>query len=229
MAVKTSPFRIDLRELPPPRRHGLIFRTFAGLAPGESFLIVNDHDPRPLLHQFQFEHAGAYDWFPWQEGPGAWVIEIARREGGFRRTVTDFMAADHHFLDTHFALACEAADAGDWAAVALHAAVFHHGMKRHLHIEEDWLIPAYRTLVGNARASATAQMTFDHAQIQGLLAEWVAAAGRRDAAALEAQTDLLLSVLGPHNSHEDRLLYPTIDQLLEPHEANRLVLEMQAA
>jgi uncharacterized protein (DUF2249 family) len=230
MAVITSlPPRLDLRELPPVQRHGLIFRTFRALAPGASFVIVNDHDPRPLLYQFQFEFAGAYEWFPWQAGPEAWVIEIVRREGDFRRTVADFMAADHAWLDGHFDQAREAAEEGDWAEVDARLAVFLHGMRRHLHIEEDLLMPAFRQLTGRPVGESGGQLQFEHVQVRGLLAELAEAAEGRDNVKFQVQIDLLMSVLGPHNQREDQVLYPTIDRLLEAHEANQLVLRMQAA
>lgn len=37
---------IDVRELPPPHRHRKIFRLVNALAPGRSFIPVNDHGVR---------------------------------------------------------------------------------------------------------------------------------------------------------------------------------------
>lgn len=39
---------LDVRTVPPPQRHPLILQTFESLAPGEAFILVNDHDPKPL-------------------------------------------------------------------------------------------------------------------------------------------------------------------------------------
>ena len=39
---------IDVREIVPRERHPLIFQKFDDLAAGESFELVNDHDPKPL-------------------------------------------------------------------------------------------------------------------------------------------------------------------------------------
>jgi uncharacterized protein (DUF2249 family) len=39
---------IDVRTLPPAQRHSTIFQTYHGLKNGESFELVNDHDPKPL-------------------------------------------------------------------------------------------------------------------------------------------------------------------------------------
>lgn len=47
--------RLDLREIPPPKRHPKIFDTFEDLESGESLILVNDHAPTPLYHQMRAE------------------------------------------------------------------------------------------------------------------------------------------------------------------------------
>lgn len=37
-------------------------RTFHELAPGQVFVLVNDHDPKPLYYQFQAEYQGTFTW-----------------------------------------------------------------------------------------------------------------------------------------------------------------------
>ena len=60
---------LDVREYSPRDRHQSIFETFNGLKPGEAFVLINDHEPKPLLYQFQMEHDGAYDWWVLESGP----------------------------------------------------------------------------------------------------------------------------------------------------------------
>ncbi len=69
---------IDVRTEPPARRHALIFSTFEGLASGEAFELVNDHDPKPLRYQFEAEHAGDFDWEYLEQGPETWRVRIGR-------------------------------------------------------------------------------------------------------------------------------------------------------
>jgi uncharacterized protein (DUF2249 family) len=69
---------IDVREIAPAQRHPLIFDTFQGLAPGESFLLVNDHDPKPLYYQFKYERDGQFSWEYLEEGPTAWRVRIGK-------------------------------------------------------------------------------------------------------------------------------------------------------
>jgi uncharacterized protein (DUF2249 family) len=69
---------IDVREIRPAERHPLIFQTFEALNPGESFLLVNDHDPKPLYYQFTFEREGQFSWDYMEEGPEAWRVRIGK-------------------------------------------------------------------------------------------------------------------------------------------------------
>jgi len=74
--VKTT---IDVRTLAPRDRHPLIFKTFHELAPGEGFMLVNDHDPIPLFYQFQAELGPVFDWDKIESGPEVWRVRIGRK------------------------------------------------------------------------------------------------------------------------------------------------------
>ncbi len=69
---------LDVRREEPARRHQLIFDTYGALGAGESFELVNDHDPKPLYYQFEAEHAGEFEWLPLEQGPEVWRIRISR-------------------------------------------------------------------------------------------------------------------------------------------------------
>jgi uncharacterized protein (DUF2249 family) len=69
---------IDVRQTPPPQRHPLIFQTFEDLAAGEHFILVNDHDPKPLYYQFKFEREGQFDWEYLETGPDTWQVRITK-------------------------------------------------------------------------------------------------------------------------------------------------------
>jgi uncharacterized protein (DUF2249 family) len=70
---------LDVREIVPRERHRLIFETFTALKPGEAFVLINDHDPRPLYYQFAAEHAGQFSWDYLEQGPETWRVRIGRR------------------------------------------------------------------------------------------------------------------------------------------------------
>lgn len=72
--------QLDVRAEPPSRRHELIFETYAGLAAGTGFELVNDHDPKPLYYQFEAEHQGQFTWEYLEQGPEVWRVRIGRPE-----------------------------------------------------------------------------------------------------------------------------------------------------
>lgn len=76
-----DPAVVDVREIPHGRRHPRIFARFARLAPGESFTLVNNHDPKPLRREFQAAHPGAFTWEYVESGPERWQIRIGREAG----------------------------------------------------------------------------------------------------------------------------------------------------
>ncbi len=69
---------IDVRPETPKVRHEIIFDTFVALAPGTSYILVNDHDPKPLWYQFAAEHAGEFSWETIEDGPDVWRVRIGR-------------------------------------------------------------------------------------------------------------------------------------------------------
>ena len=71
---------VDVRTLIPRERHPLIFKTFHGLAPGEAFLLVNDHDPKPLYYQFQAELGAPFEWEYLESGPEVWKVRIGKSQ-----------------------------------------------------------------------------------------------------------------------------------------------------
>src|SRR3989304_4796111 len=63
---------VDVRAIVPRERHPLIFNTFHGLAPGQDFVLVNDHDPKPLYYHFKAEYDGTFTSDYRAHGPDAW-------------------------------------------------------------------------------------------------------------------------------------------------------------
>lgn len=71
--------QLDVRELPPPQRHSLIFQTCGNLGAGDAIVLVNDHDPKPLYYQFQAEYPGRFGWDYVESGPDVWKVRITRK------------------------------------------------------------------------------------------------------------------------------------------------------
>ena len=70
---------IDVRTIVPRERHPLIFQTFDELNAGEEFMLVNDHEPKPLYYQFLHERENQFTWDYLEEGPETWRVRIGKR------------------------------------------------------------------------------------------------------------------------------------------------------
>ncbi|MDP4510096.1 DUF2249 domain-containing protein [Nonomuraea turcica] len=69
---------LDVRRLIPAQRHKQIFAAYAELATGTAFVLVNDHDPKPLYYQFAADHPGEFTWEYLEWGPAVWKVRIGR-------------------------------------------------------------------------------------------------------------------------------------------------------
>lgn len=71
----------DVRAIPPRARHEEIFAAFARLEVGESFVLVNDHEPRALAYEMSQRSPGAFAWEDIERGP-LWRVRITRTRPG---------------------------------------------------------------------------------------------------------------------------------------------------
>jgi uncharacterized protein (DUF2249 family) len=77
---------LDVRDVPKPQRHPMIFERFTALGLGESFVLVNNHDPKHLRQEFDRDYPDGYGWDYLSRGPHdsaspdrLWRIRITRR------------------------------------------------------------------------------------------------------------------------------------------------------
>jgi uncharacterized protein (DUF2249 family)/uncharacterized protein (DUF4213/DUF364 family) len=70
---------LDVRQVVPRKRHPLVFSTFEALEPGEGFILIADHDPRPLCRQFEARRASQFSWDYLEQGPVVWRVRIGRQ------------------------------------------------------------------------------------------------------------------------------------------------------
>lgn len=75
--VLDAPGILDVREIP-LGRHPRIFGSYARLAPGESFVLVDNHDPTPLRRELQATYPDQFGWDYLEAGPRRWRVRIRR-------------------------------------------------------------------------------------------------------------------------------------------------------
>src|SRR3990172_2318822 len=93
MAATGQATILDMREIEIPRRHSRFFETFDGLPSGESMILVNDHDPKPLFYQLSAERKGKI------EGGQAVEAETLKKTLEFFRLFAD--KCHHGKEETH--------------------------------------------------------------------------------------------------------------------------------
>lgn len=218
---------IDVRTMPPRERHPRIFQTFDELAPGAALLLVNDHDPKPLLFTFQRQLTGRYDWSYLEEGPETFRVRIGRRASSRDGVlaVGDLMGFDHDRLDVLLAEVGAAAAESAWSRAGEIFATFRVGLARHIRAEEEVLFPAFDRIAGTPPdAGPAAVMRSEHRDIERIMNRVAGALGEGQPPPLED----LVAVLAAHNRKEEHVLYPMVDDRLDDMARARLCLDLEA-
>ena len=65
-------------DLAPALKHPTVLKKFDDLEIGESFLLINDHDPIPLYYEMKAEKGDVFDWNKIENGPELWKVEITK-------------------------------------------------------------------------------------------------------------------------------------------------------
>jgi len=85
---------IDVRVIEPINKHKRIFERFDELGIGESLLIINDHDPKPLYYQLLAERGNIFEWVYLENGPIEWRVNITIRVDNKDESIGQIAAKD---------------------------------------------------------------------------------------------------------------------------------------
>ncbi len=86
---------LDVTRIEPRLKHPTIFEHFDALDQGEDFVILNDHDPKPLYYQLLGERGNYFTWEYLEAGPQWWRVRIAKPDGAATgETVGEIAAKD---------------------------------------------------------------------------------------------------------------------------------------
>jgi uncharacterized protein (DUF2249 family) len=64
--------------LPPPVRHQMIFDVFEAIPVNYCALLINDHDPKPLIYQLKAERPDVFGFEYVESGPTDYVVRVTR-------------------------------------------------------------------------------------------------------------------------------------------------------
>jgi len=84
---------INVTLIEPKLKHPTIFKRFDELQGGESIIIHNDHDPKPVYYQLLGERGNVFTWEYLEEGPEWWKVKIRKRIAGENEETIGELAA----------------------------------------------------------------------------------------------------------------------------------------
>ena len=144
---------------------------------------------------------------------------------GDEKMITAFYEQDHDRLDELFKTFQQTKRSDfDKAKAAFNE--FKGGLQRHIVWEEDLLFTLWEAKTGISEGGPTMVMRSEHRQI-GQLLESIhekVAAGNPDT---DQEEQWLISMLGSHNMKEERVLYPSIDNVASVAEREQVFRDME--
>lgn len=90
---------LDVTQIEPKLKHQVIFDRYFQLDSLESFVIENDHDPKPLHYQMLSELGNSFNWEYLERGPKHWRVRITKNSMEIPETVGQIAAKDIRYKD----------------------------------------------------------------------------------------------------------------------------------
>lgn len=141
------------------------------------------------------------------------------------KTITKFYEQDHDRLDELFKR-YQSLKRTDFANAKEAFKDFKVGLQRHIVWEEDLLFPLWEEKTGMSEGGPTFVMRNEHRQI-GQQLEAIHEKVAEQNPDTDREEQALLNLLGSHNMKEERVLYPSIDQVTSPEEREAVFQSMK--
>jgi regulator of cell morphogenesis and NO signaling len=71
---------LNVTLIEPRLKHPTIFERFDELISGESLILHNDHDPKPLYYELSAERGDIFSWQYLEQGPETWKVKITKNK-----------------------------------------------------------------------------------------------------------------------------------------------------
>ena len=85
---------INIPQIEPKLKHPTIFDVFDKLEAGESLVIHNDHDPKPVYYQLLGERGDIFKWQYLEQGPQWWDVRVTKKDSTDNETIGQIAAKD---------------------------------------------------------------------------------------------------------------------------------------
>ncbi|MBF0194693.1 MAG: hemerythrin domain-containing protein [Magnetococcales bacterium] len=180
---------------------------FEGLADNRNIELIADFDLRALLPALQEKNWGKFNWFPLEDGPSIWRVDLTLLNPAVSpRGIEELFTSDHQRCDEIFVLVEAAAQAGDLDKAKKNFAEFILGMNHHFAMEEEGFFPAFEQATGMTQGP-TMVMKMEHTQMRGLLMQMQEAVNKEDVGEISQITSTLMVIMRQHNIKEEQMLY----------------------
>jgi len=141
-----------------------------------------------------------------------------------QKTISEFYEQDHDRLDELFKT-FQQLKRSDFAKAKEAFKDFKFGLQRHIVWEEDLLFPLWEEKTGMSEGGPTFVMRSEHRQI-GQQLEVIHDKVAEQNPDSDQEEQVLLNLLGSHNMKEERVLYPSIDQVTSEEEREAVFRNM---
>ena len=144
---------------------------------------------------------------------------------GEEKTISAFYEEDHDRLDELFKT-FQRLKRSDFAKAKEAFKEFKVGLQRHIVWEEDLLFPFWEEKTGMSEGGPTFVMRHEHRQIGQQLEAIQDKVAEQNPDSDQAE-QMLLNILGSHNMKEERVLYPSIDNVTSAEEREAVFRNMK--
>lgn len=143
-----------------------------------------------------------------------------------QNSISAFFEQDHDRLDALFQ-SFQTLKRHDVAKAQEVFKEFKLGLQRHIVWEEDLLFPLWEEKTGMSDGGPTFVMRNEHRQIGEQLESIHHKVVEQNPESDQEEEQALLKLLGSHNLKEERVLYPSIDQVTTPGECEDIFQKMK--
>lgn len=226
--------QIDLRERGDLPAHTYAFYRLRTLREGQIAELIAPDEPSLTLDAVSLNLRHRIHWELVEAGPPLWRVRVAPREDVEASTLMDVLQRDHERVDRLFASALGHVNLGQLAAAATELEEFGRGLRRHIHVENELLAPAFSGPRRPFGDDPTSIMLREHEEIlqQLTLIEASFDDGLPAAAEVAPFFAMLSGQLAKHEGREELNLFPLWSRALRaagPEAEPALVRRVKAA
>jgi uncharacterized protein (DUF2249 family) len=201
---------IDLRQRDTVPAHTFAFDRMAKVPPGRAVELLSDEAPEPLMQALAGLTHQRIDWDTIEQGPPLWRLLVRQAEEAPATSLVEMLARDHERLRRLFSQALDRVEAGDAAGARTPWNLFSLGLRRHIHAENDFVVPEMGGVHSEAVKNLLARLLVEHDQIlqQLDILDHEFAHGQSDAASMASLANPLSTLLPPHEAEEEETVLP---------------------